>query len=464
MRLPSDFIVSMQSLLNEESELFFAALTEPPPVSIRLNPVKTHCNPIDFVVPVEPVKWSQWGYYLKNRAAFTLDPLFHAGYYYVQETSSMFVEHLVRLFVKAPAMCLDLCAAPGGKSISLLSALPKGSLLVCNEILPSRAVILSETVTKFGNPNTVVTNNSPRDFAAFPHFFDFILVDAPCSGEGMFRKDEVAIREWSSQNVLMCATRQRAILSDVWSALKPGGILVYSTCTYNTTENEENAQWIADELNAEFVPVASYKEWNISPAFNEVGACHRFFPHKTKGEGLFVTVLRKNDETKALEQTKNKKGMLSFLKDTSSYTHFLHHPEYFDFLEENNCITALPKLHSHQILSFYKKMRVVSSGIEIGRKKRTDFIPAHALAMSIKLKLSAFTRYDLPYEQAIAYLRRESIVLHNAPKGFVLLTYKKQPLGWVKNIGNRANNLYPITWRIRSQYMPIHTNFPFQNQ
>lgn len=183
-----------------------------------------------------------------------------------------------------------------------------------------RANVLAETMTKFGNPNIVVTNNAPKDFAAFPHFFDVILVDAPCSGEGMFRKDEVAVQEWSPANVQMCAARQKEILRDVWPSLKSGGLLMYSTCTYNTAENEENARWIARELGAEFVSINTGAEWGISPALDKETVCYRFFPHKTKGEGFFVTVLRKLSSEEGREQKKNKKKSLPFFKMHQCFT------------------------------------------------------------------------------------------------------------------------------------------------
>lgn len=457
MLLPHQFIASIQPLLQTETELFCASLEKNAPVSIRLNPNKLRRNPLLFTQPVEPVAWSKWGYLLNRRPSFTFDPLFHAGYYYVQEAASMVVEHIVRQLVQEPAVCLDVCAAPGGKSLSLLSALPEGSLLVSNEIIRQRANVLAETITKFGNPNTIVTHNAPNDFAVFPHLFDVVLVDAPCSGEGMFRKDEVALREWSPQNVQMCAVRQQDILRGVWQALKPGGLLIYSTCTYNTLENEENTRWIARELGAEFVKVSVEGEWGISPAFDSETEGCRFFPHKTNGEGFFVSVLRKTsgEEAAVYRQKSNHKNNHSpFIKDVSLYAGFLQHPELFDVIDDDNRVFALPKPHSPLMLLFRQRLKTIAAGIEIGERKGKDFIPAQALAMSAGLHPDAFPRYPLSHAQAIAYLSNQAIVLSDAPKGFVLLTFKNEPLGFVKNIGNRANNLYPQEWRIRSGYLP----------
>jgi tRNA and rRNA cytosine-C5-methylases len=295
MRFPADFSTSIQSLLGNETEPFLAALSEDGPVSIRVNPEKAQRHPVSFTKPVQPVPWSGWGYYLSERPAFTFDPLFHSGYYYVQEASSMFVEYIVRRLVTQPVACLDLCAAPGGKSLGLLSALPEGSLPVSNEMVRQRANVLSETLTKFGNPNSIVTNNAPKDFEVFPHFFDLILVDAPCSGEGMFRKDGVALQEWSAQNVQMCAARQKDILRDVWPALKPGGLLIYSTCTYNTEENEENALWTVRELGADFIEVEMNPEWGISPSFDNEAVCYRFFLIKPKAKDCLLRFYENRD-------------------------------------------------------------------------------------------------------------------------------------------------------------------------
>ena len=457
MNLPADFIESMRSLMGEETDQLLSALQEDAPVSIRLNPFKKQRNPMTFRLPVARVLWSEWGYYLDERPSFTFDPLFHSGYYYVQEASSMFVEYLIRKLVPAPVTCLDLSAAPGGKSVSLLSALPEGSLLVSNEIVRQRANVLSETLTRFGHPNCVVINNNPKDFAAFPEFFDLLLVDAPCSGEGMFRKDETAVKEWSPQNVQMCTARQKNILEDVWDALKPGGLLIYSTCTFNRAENEENALWAVWKLGAEFVTVEIDESWGITGSFDEEVNGYRFFPHKTKGEGLFVTVLRKTTPATPGAETYSHNRMKKpslFLNEISAYRNLLNRPENFDFMENGGRIIALPAAYSETIVSLGEKLKIVASGIGMGVRKGKDFIPSHSLAMSLELNRESFYHHAVTYGEAIAYLRREMMTLGDAPRGFVLLTWQGEPLGFVKNIGNRANNLYPNEWRIRSGYLP----------
>lgn len=468
MNLPTDFISSMRLLLNDETDSLLSAINGTPSISIRFNPLKFEGILTESLEIRERVPWSNWGYYLEKRPSFTFDPLFHSGYYYVQEASSMFIEHVVRELIDKPVCCLDLCAAPGGKSVSLLSALPKGSLLVANEIIRQRASILSENIIKYGNPNTLVTNNEPGDFATSKSFFDLILVDAPCSGEGMFRKDEAAISEWSASNVTMCAARQKNILSDVWPSLKPGGLLIYSTCTYNSTENEENALWAVKELHVDFEKVNTKSEWGISPSFYEKMQAYRFFPHKTKGEGLFVTVLRKSTDIpelidahntnqrrsrnfhRSLNQSKNNKYYMLSSKESLNYRKYLNNPNDYVYFQDSNRILAIPKEHSDAILSFSETFKAVSTGIEMGVIKGKDFIPSHSLAMSCELNRDAFVTRELTYNEAIKYLRCEAINISDTHKGFVLLTFKNRPLGFVKNIGNHANNFYPKEWRIRT--------------
>ena len=463
MNLPGDFIQSVDSILGDESGLLLSALAEEAPVSVHINPFKYNRNPMEFPIGTEKVYWNDNGFYLKERPAFTFDPLFHSGYYYVQEASSMFVEYVVKNLVYEPVTCLDLSAAPGGKSVGLLSALPAGSLLVCNELIRQRANVLSETITKFGVPNAVVTNNSPGDFRDIEDFFDVILIDAPCSGEGMFRKDEIAIEEWSTDNVQMCAARQKDIINDIWGSLKDNGLIIYSTCTYNISEDEENAEWIANSLGAEFITVEINPEWGISPSLKNDVTGYRFFPYKTRGEGLFVTILRKRGQSyypssqkdsRVYSKKRSGKSDFTFLKDTSQYKKLLLNPEKYDYLLFENRVVAFPKNLTDNNLMLHKELRVVSQGILLGELKGKDFIPSQSLAMSIHLNQSTFNSYELTYDDSIAYLRNQAIQLTDALKGFIVVTYKNEPLGFVKNLGNRANNLYPKEWRIRSGHLP----------
>lgn len=406
MTLPSEFTEYTSKLFGEQRwQQYLASFNEDTPVSIRLNPLKAEGKKTVFQLATA-VPWCKYGYYLSERPNFTLDPLLHAGAYYVQEASSMFLDEVIRQhFHDNSGAALDLCAAPGGKSTLLRAALPEGITLYSNEPDRRRANILSENMQKEGLPNVVVTNNLPRDYKRSKMAFDLILCDVPCSGEGMFRKDAGAIGEWSVQNVMKCRDLQRSIVEDIWPCLKPGAILVYSTCTFNTHENEENVRWITEELGAELLPVNIREEWNITGSLlaDWHGDVYRFIPGITNGEGLFMAVMRKTDG----EVFKNPKPQLNIL---------------------------------HSSLS-----------IPQGTQKGKDVIPAHAEALMTNLQRDKYPMTELSQDDALRYLRREAIVLpDDTPRGFVIVTYQGLPLGFVKNIGNRANNLYPQEWRIRN--------------
>lgn len=461
MNLPQSFVERTRQLLGDEQyPLFEQALGTEVPVSIRPNRMK--CN---LPVAGEPVPWAPSGVYLEKRPTFTFDPLFHAGCYYVQEASSMFVERVLREYVQEPVVMLDLCAAPGGKSTLCRSALPEGSLLVANEVMRNRSQILAENLMKWGHPEVVVTNNDPADFTDLTHLFDVILTDVPCSGEGMFRKDQVAVDEWSLENVDICWQRQRRILSDIWPALKPGGLLIYSTCTFNREEDEDNVAWIARELGADMLEVPVEEAWGITG--NLIGdsfPVYRFLPHKVKGEGFFLAVLRKHAgevETVEPRAEKKKKGgkdvkgkapQLSVPKEAKDW---LQIPGDYQLTINGTNVQAFPKSHETVYTLLQQYVKVIHAGITLGEMKGKDLIPHHSLAMSTALADGAFPKAEVTYEQAIAYLRKESLVLDaGIPRGYVLLTYQNIPLGFMKNIGNRANNLYPQEWRIRSGYLP----------
>lgn len=451
MSFPSEFTEQTIRLLGEpEYRLLEAALQEEPLTSIRLNPLKWKQPK-----PSLPVAWSSLGYYLEQRPSFTFDPLFHAGCYYVQEASSMFLEQVIKQHVTAPVTALDMCAAPGGKSTHLLSLLPKGSLLVANEVIHSRTQILQENLTKWGVAETIVTQNDTADFATLPPLFDVILVDAPCSGEGMFRKDSGAITEWSLANVQNCCQRQQRILADSWQCLKAGGLLIYSTCTYNTEEDEKNVAWLVDEFGAEPVTVATDEAWGITAnLYNNDFPVYRFFPHRTKGEGFFMAALRKpfgEDEPLRFRKEKAKKGEKP-IPVSDEVKAFLTEPDRFVFTTEGEQLNAYPKEHIELIDYLRQRLNVRQAGICLGTVKGKSTIPAHSLAMSLNLRQNAFPQVALNYEQAIAYLRKEAIVIpDNLPIGYLLFTYNDTPLGFAKNVGNRANNLYPQAWRILQQ-------------
>lgn len=458
MKLPEEFTEYTSRLM--DGSLFGRlsnGLAQLPPVSIRINPLKCNSDTVCIEGFKRAVQWCPaTGAYLNDRPAFTFDPLLHCGVYYVQEASSMFIDHVIRQTVSEPVVMLDLCAAPGGKSTACRATLPEGSLLICNEPIRTRANILSENIQKFGHQDVIVTNNYPRDFRKSGIDFDVILADVPCSGEGMFRKDMNAIAEWSIQNVETCRRLQRDIISDIWPCLKPGGIMIYSTCTFNAKENEENVEWIASELGAEFIKINTEEEWNITGAMKSDIPAYRFIPGVSEGEGLFMCVMRKNghydsDYKKTTTKPRNKdKGTISLpLKDS----------ERFEAIEKNDRIIAIPKSWTHIYNAATKKLNVIHAGITIGTRKAGKIIPDQSLALSVCLDRSKYCCVEVSYTEALAYLRKEAITLPpDVPKGIVLLTYRNVPLGFGKNIGNRMNNLYPQEWKIKSSHTPENNN------
>lgn len=445
MNLPAPFTANIKKLLKDEFLSFANALDEPSPVSVRVND-KFRLIPSDEKVP-----WCHSGYYLKERPLFTADPLLHAGVYYVQEASSMFLQQALEQYASPVSVVLDLSAAPGGKSTLISQFLDKNGFLVSNEIIRSRAYILAENMIKWGNDNFLVSNNSPEDFRKLPSFFDVLVVDAPCSGEGMFRKDAGAIGEWNEQNVAMCAARQKNILSDVWDTLKTGGMLIYSTCTYNEAENEENVKWIEHELGAEVLPLntAGFPEITVT----EKGC--RFFPHKTRGEGFFISVLRKASESPApfssgkkstKQNTKPENFILSLKKQ-------LQEPENWELSAENNIVSAIRKVHVEKVEILKNKLKTMHFGITLAELKGKDLIPHVSLALSKSIDCEHVITAEVDRNTAIQYFRKETILPPIPQKGFVLLTYQSVPIGWIKNMGNRCNNLYPSEWRIRMRIL-----------
>ena len=402
-QLPAVFTEKTRQLMGDERfERYLKSFEEPVPVSIRLNPQKTEGLQ---VIDGEQAPWCRNGYYLKQRPNFTFDPLFHAGCYYVQEAASMFLDEVLRQCISltshlSPLTSLDLCAAPGGKSTLLRAALPEDCVLYSNEPIRNRASILLENVTKWGYDNHYVTNAYPKDYRKSKMKFDIILCDVPCSGEGMFRKDETTIREWSPQQVEKCWQLQRDIVSDAWRCLNDGGLLIYSTCTFNTKENEENIRWMLSEFDdAQIVPIETKPEWNITGSllngFDE--PVYRFIPGISRGEGLFMCVLSKGER-----------------------------------LTVRSRRTACPKPSD----------------------RKSEAVGLKPLISDVTLQASDIN-VELTYAQAMAYLRHEALVLpEDTPRGLVNVCFMGHPLGLVKNIGTRANNLYPKEWKIKTTHIP----------
>lgn len=461
--LPLPFRNQLDRLLGPaEAEALCRTLEQTaPPVSVRLNPLK---RPAALPAAVErAVPWCAEGRYLAERPAFTFDPLLHAGCYYVQEAASMFVEKAYgKLSEEAPPQrVLDLCAAPGGKSTLWRSLLPDGALLVANDPVRQRAQVLAENLTKWGHPDTVVTNAYPEDFAPLGSFFDVVAADVPCSGEGMFRKDAGAVEEWSPEAVAHCAARQWQIVQDVWPALREGGYLVYSTCTFNREENEDNVWRICQELGAELVPVETDPAWQIAGDTTGRGLpVYHFFPHRTQGEGLFLALLRKTAPAPQLRERKQKRA-----KGTAGGAALPGSRQAAEWLAQSADFKILPADDSHllavrerlaaDVQRLTATVRTLAAGILLGEQKGSKLIPQHALALSAALAPGAFPKAELSKEQALAYLRREGLTLApDVPRGYVLATFDGHPLGFLNNLGARANNLYPQEWRIRSAVPP----------
>jgi len=450
MNLPDAFTEEMASTLGAtETDRLVAALDSEPPVSIRLNPKKD----VRPAGAAEGVPWSSTGYYLTARPAFTFDPLLHAGCYYVQEAASMFIEQAFRALDTPPRRVLDLCAAPGGKSTLWRSLLDDDCLLVANEPLRARAAILAENLLKWGHPNICVTSGYPSQFAPLTGFFDVVAADVPCSGEGMFRKDPAAIDEWQPGSPALCAARQRDIVADVWPALRTGGYLVYSTCTFNRAEDEDNVRWIADELGAEVVDLRATPSWGIAGSTYDDGlAVNHFFPHRTRGEGFFLTLLRKTAEPPASTRRRKKTPRKPAATVPKVCREWLSGDFTFSLTEKG--ISALPAATADDMERVAETVRPVLLGVPLGTDKGRKFQPAPTLPLSTALRPDAFPRVGLDYADAIAYLRREAIVPSTAARGHCVVTYQNRALGFVNHLGARANNLYPVEWRIRSSHGP----------
>ena len=451
---PAEFINGMrESLGPERAERIVAALSGEPEVSVRVNPHKLTLDALREHFgdrAGESVPWApEEGFYLRERPVFTLDPLFHAGAYYVQEASSMFVGGLFEralegLGGRSGLRVLDLCAAPGGKTTQLLSHLDADSLLVANEVVPSRATVLAENVARWGCANVVVTQSDPSAFTTLRGFFDVVVTDVPCSGEGMFRKDERAVAEWSIDTVKLCAARQRRILADVWPSLADGGYLIYSTCTFNRFEDEENVGWICAELG---------------------GTClemRHFYPGEDRGEGFFAALVRKDGSHGSVAPSG---------------------PAGLTALEKGSLVKMFPAAFVRDLARLEKSLRVIASGVAVATRKGRDLVPEADLALfapissaSLRECISSsekcsenaipsaqlpsaflhdivpvlsFETLDISRDEALRFLSKEPLVFPDAPRGFLLLTYKGLGLGFVKNLGTRTNSLLPASRRIR---------------
>jgi 16S rRNA C967 or C1407 C5-methylase (RsmB/RsmF family)/NOL1/NOP2/fmu family ribosome biogenesis protein len=452
--LPEKFEANMKSMLGASYSEFKHSLSLESPISIRVNPRKAfHGETLDGV------PWSKLGKVLDRRPVFTLDPLFHAGSYYVQEPSSMFLEQVFRQYVDVsrPLNVLDLCAAPGGKSTHILSLISQGSLLVSNEAIHSRTAALRENLEKWGHCNVLVTQNDPKDFRRLNGFFDVVVVDAPCSGEGLFRKDKNSIGQWSPENIALCSRRQKRILGDVWPSLKEGGILIYSTCTYNRIENEENLEWLQDNYKSEFLPLTIESSWGVEKVLQSKIEGYRFYPHRIHGEGFFLSVLRKKE---SCDPSYLKKVTSSVSKPDKSImekiTQWVLQPEDKRFIQFQDHLYFIPSQKQIEFEFIAQNLRLATAGTFAVTIKRDKLVPQHPLALSLDLNLGAVEKVHLSETEALQYLRKESINAPDHIKGFAAVIYEGLPLGWVNVLPHRINNLYPSSRRIRMR-------LPFQD-
>ena len=447
MKLPEGFIEQLHGLLPDEWQSLVEAITSSEPsVAVRVNEARG----VGVPEGVRRVPWCEQGFYLADRPAFTFDPDWHAGRYYVQDASSMFITHVIRHFIHEPVRYLDLCAAPGGKTTAAVQALPPRSLTVANEIVPPRARVLADNVIRWGDPRCVVTSNAPAHLGKLDSFFDVIATDVPCSGEGMMRKDDEAVAQWSPALVEQCAQRQREILTDVWPALRPGGLLIYSTCTYNRQENEEITDFIVQELGATSLEVPVEPDWSIHLAIGSDHHCYRFIPHRVDGEGLFMAVFRKDgDDPRQDIRIKEK----SPKKADEIGKNWLSSPDGFVIDQQGDLSVAVPQNLSRVVAALRASLNVLHAGVELASVMGRKSVPHHALAMSMARADGAFPVCEVDYLTAVRYLRGESITV-DGPRGYVLIIHNGAVLGFANNLGNRANNLYPKPLRILSTHIP----------
>lgn len=413
-------------------------------MSVRKHPLK-----LNTAISGESVPWCGNGIYLAERPVFTLDPAYHSGSYYVQEASSMFLDFMVRsLYANLDRLrVLDLCAAPGGKTTLLAAALGPDSLLVSNEVIRTRASILEENVIRWGYPNNWVTSNDPRDFGRLEGYFDLIVADAPCSGSGLFRKDEHALDEWSQDNVVLCSQRQQRILADVWPALKENGILLYATCSYSRQEDEMILDWIAENFPAETIETDIPEEWGIAAVISDKHRFkgYRFFPDRLRGEGFFIAAIRKKEPVHAHSLPKFRSAHDH--KMAQQVSHLLDMPERFSVLKRKEDYHAILSGHEADKILLDKHLYLRTSGISLGVPTAKEWAPAHDIALSIA-RNGEIPSIDLNKENALKFLKKDDLPI-SLSRGWYIMTYNGQGLGWIKSVGNRINNYLPKHWRIR---------------
>jgi 16S rRNA C967 or C1407 C5-methylase (RsmB/RsmF family)/NOL1/NOP2/fmu family ribosome biogenesis protein len=446
--LPEKLLQSLQGQEGFDKDAFLTVHASGKQVtSIRINPAKPVA--LDAAWQTESIPWCPYGRYLAERPSFTLDPLLHAGAYYVQEASSMFLWHALQTVAgdNRQQKVLDLCAAPGGKS-TLLASYFTGGLLVSNEVIRQRVAVLAENIVKWGSADIVVTNNDPSHFRSLPGFFDVMVADAPCSGSGLFRKDPSAIDEWSEGNVQLCSQRQQRILADALPALKEDGILIYSTCSYSTEEDEAIADWLVTEMGMESCRLPLFPGWHIVETESPVSGAYgyRFYPHLIRGEGFYLAAFRKKTGEKHAGRYPKGNITPASRNEQQQVQAFLPMPAEYTLFTSADTFRAFRTHWWEALQALAGSLYLKKAGTAIGSIKGKDMIPSHELALGW-LPLDTLPAIPLQKEEALQYLKRKEI-RPDAPKGWSLVTYCGLPLGWVKVLPNRINNYYPAEWRI----------------
>jgi len=442
---PEAFVERIRKQFPDTADSFLASLDRDAGTSVRINPRKFKAT-----AGAEKIPWCTTGLFLPERPLFALDPLWHAGAYYVQEASSMFLEQIINQ-IKAdhPLTVLDLCAAPGGKSTHLSTLFGQDDLIVSNEVIRSRIPVLNENISKWGYPNVLITSSDARAFGNAGPLFDVLVIDAPCSGEGLFRRAPEAAGEWSVANAELCAVRQRRILADSWACLKDGGYLIYSTCTFNPAENEENLHWLRSHGNFSGVRVPLDLQWQADELEYQGIYGYHFLPSKVKGEGFFIALLQKQEATPPLFLPSKFKNRLQ--KTSQVPPRWILQPETKKFYQHQDQLKFIPAHREAEILYLFETIHVIKAGTTAGQLIRNDVLPDHELAMSVDLNAQAFPRTELTTEDALKYLGKEQFSLETVNTSWQLVTFRDTPLGFIKNLGRRFNNYYPKSWRLRMQ-------------
>ena len=448
LSIPDSILADLRRLPGFDESGFLAAQATAPAISVRMNPAK----PLDLFPDAGPVPWCAAGKYLSERPVFTLDPAYHAGAYYVQEASSMFLAEAMRTVTEGRIglRVLDLCAAPGGKSTLLASVIDEESLLVSNEVIRTRASILEENLTRWGYANTIVSCNDPRDFSRLEGYFDIIVADAPCSGSGLFRKDKAALDQWTEDLVNLCGHRQERILADVMPALKTGGCLIYSTCSFSIREDEEIVDWLGLEFAMESVRLSQGAVFGIRETESPGGKYgYKFLPGEIRGEGFFIAVLRKTQESGSVKPVKFKSAHEPVLLQKAGW--FTCPADHVLVQTETDMYSFLKAAHEPDLQLLQRNLYLRKAGTRLGAPVQKDWVPAHDAALSIYTLNADVPHIELTHDAALRFLKKEDFGVPHPDRGWYQVRHQGLGLGWIKSLGNRINNYLPKHWRIRME-------------